>query len=56
MLELLRRALGDERGIPDAPAVEDDVLEFLAARSAGDARTALAALELAAETARRAAP
>ena len=41
---------GGERGIPDAPQVDDDALEFLAARSAGDARTALSALELAAET------
>ena len=31
--------------------MDDDALEFLAARSGGDARTALAALELAAETA-----
>ena len=47
VLALLRRALGDERGIADPPPVEDDALEFLAARSGGDARTALAALELA---------
>ncbi|MGI8584939.1 MAG: replication-associated recombination protein A [Thermoleophilaceae bacterium] len=44
---LLRRALSDERGIPDPPQVADDALEFLAARSGGDARTALQALELA---------
>jgi putative ATPase len=50
VLALLRRALGDERGVAAAPAVDDDALEFLAARSAGDARTALSALELAAET------
>ena len=51
VLALLRRALGDpDRGIPDAPDVADDALEFLAARSGGDARTALAALELACET------
>jgi putative ATPase len=50
VLALLRRALGAERGIPGAPRVEDDALEFLALRSAGDARTALSALELAAET------
>jgi putative ATPase len=50
VLALLRRALGAEHGIPDAPRVDDDALEFLAARSAGDARTALSALELAAET------
>jgi len=51
VLAVLRRALGDERGIPDPPPVADDALEFLAARAGGDARTALAALELAAETA-----
>jgi len=50
VLALLRRALGAERGISDAPSVDDDALEFLAARAAGDARTALSALELAAET------
>jgi putative ATPase len=50
VLALLRRSLGDERGIADAPQVDDDALEFLAARSGGDARTALAALELACET------
>jgi putative ATPase len=50
VLALLRRSLGDERGIADAPTVEEDALEFLAARAGGDARTALAALELACET------
>ena len=61
VLALLRRALGDERGLaqaagraasvsPGAPDVADDALEFLAARSAGDARSALSALELACET------
>jgi putative ATPase len=45
---LLRRAL--RRGELDEHAVADEVLAFLAARSGGDARTALAALELAAET------
>jgi putative ATPase len=50
VLALLRRSLGDERGIPDAPRVDDEALEFLAARAAGDARTALSALELACET------
>ena len=50
VLALLRRALGDERGIPDPPPVKDDALEFLAARAGGDARTALAALDLACET------
>jgi putative ATPase len=41
--ELLRRASG--------PEVDDDAIEFLAARSEGDARTALNALELASTTA-----
>ena len=50
VLALLRRALGDGRGVADPPPVDDAALEFLAARSAGDARTALAALELACET------
>src|SRR5215204_2306355 len=50
VLALVRRSLGDERGIPNAPKVEDDALEFLAARSGGDARIALAALELACDT------
>jgi putative ATPase len=50
VLALLRRALGDQRGIADTPPVDDDALEFLAARAAGDARTALSALELACET------
>ncbi len=52
VLALLRRALdGGERGIAEPPEVDDDALDFLAARAGGDARTALAALELAAETA-----
>ena len=47
---LLRRALDDhERGIADPPPVDDDAIDFLAARAGGDARTALSALELAAE-------
>jgi len=64
VLALLRRSLGDERGLAQAagsaghaasapsraPKVDDDALEFLAARSAGDARTALSALELACDT------
>jgi putative ATPase len=53
VLALLRRTLGDERGLPSPPPVDDDALEFLAARAGGDARTALAALELAAETGER---
>ncbi len=51
VITLLRRALDDsERGIADPPPVDDDAIEFLAARAGGDARTALSALELAAET------
>ncbi len=46
---LLRRAL--ERGECVAATVPDDALEFLAGRAGGDARTALAALELACESA-----
>jgi putative ATPase len=46
---LVRRALSDpERGLGALPTtIEDDVVERLAAMSGGDARTALAALELA---------
>jgi putative ATPase len=46
---LLRRAL--ERGECGGAQVDEDVLEFLAARAGGDARVALAGLELACETA-----
>ncbi len=48
---LLRRALTDERGIADPPAVADEALRMLAARSGGDARVALSALERAVERA-----
>jgi putative ATPase len=51
VLALLRRALTDVRGLADPPPVEDAALEFLAARAEGDARIALAALEVACETA-----
>jgi putative ATPase len=51
VLALLRRALTDERGLPECGGADDAALEFLAARAGGDARTALAALELACETA-----
>jgi putative ATPase len=50
--EVVRRALGDERGIADPPDVSDDAIALLAARAGGDARVALAALERAVETAR----
>jgi putative ATPase len=46
---LLRRAI--ERGETANTAIPDEVIEFLAARAGGDARTALNALELAASTA-----
>jgi putative ATPase len=46
---LLRRAL--ERGECGAAQVDDEAIRFLAARAGGDARTALAALELACATA-----
>jgi putative ATPase len=46
---LLHRAI--ERGECQAASVPGEVIEFLAARAGGDARTALAALELACETA-----
>ena len=51
--ELLRRALRDERGIPDTPPIDDEALEMLAQRSGGDARVALSALERAVERAAR---
>ncbi len=48
---LLERALADfERGIAEPPAVADEALDFLSARAGGDARAALAALELACAT------
>jgi putative ATPase len=50
VLEMLGRALNDERGVPGCQ-VDDGVCEFLAARADGDARTALGALEVACETA-----
>jgi putative ATPase len=52
MRQLIRRALADERGIPDAPEVADDAIDLIAARSGGDARIALSALERGVETAR----
>src|SRR5215216_499931 len=52
---LLDRALKDpERGLEDPPEVQPEALELLAARSDGDARVALSALERAVETARAA--
>jgi putative ATPase len=52
--ELVRRALTEERGIPDHPEVSDEAITVLAARSGGDARIALGGLERAVETAREA--
>ena len=50
---LLRRALSEpERGIAEPPPVADEAIEMLAARSGGDARVALSALERAVERAR----
>src|SRR6185436_19679777 len=51
---LVRRALADERGIPDPPALSDEALEMLTTRAGGDGRVALAALERAAEATRAA--
>jgi putative ATPase len=50
--ELLRRALSDERGIPDPPPISDEAIAMLAGRSGGDARVALSALERAVERGR----
>jgi putative ATPase len=52
--DLIGRALGDERGIPDPPGVSPEALEMLTTRAGGDGRVALAALERAAEAARAA--
>jgi putative ATPase len=46
---LLRRALEEERGIPEHPPVAEEALRMLAERSGGDARVALSALERAVE-------
>jgi putative ATPase len=53
--DLIKRALADKRGIPEAPRISDEALEMLATRAGGDGRVALAALERAAETTRGAA-
>jgi putative ATPase len=50
---VIERTLDDpERGIADPPPIEAEAIDHLAARSGGDARTALAALDRAVETAR----
>lgn len=46
---VIRRAIADERGLGGATAVTDDAVELLVQLSAGDARRALTALEVAAE-------
>ena len=45
------RAVADPRGLGDTVSVDDDAVELLVKLSAGDARRALTALEVAAETA-----
>jgi putative ATPase len=48
---VVRRAVDDQRGLGGAVAVADDAVELLVKLAAGDARRALTALEVAAETA-----
>ena len=48
---VVRRAVDDQRGLGGAVAVEDDAVELVVKLAAGDARRALTALEVAAETA-----
>ena len=48
---VVERAMADPRGLGGAVSVEDDALELLVQLAAGDARRALTALEVAAETA-----
>ncbi|MFT4048609.1 MAG: replication-associated recombination protein A [Solirubrobacterales bacterium] len=50
--ELLQRALSEERGLDDEFTASEDALDLIANRSGGDARTALTALETAAQAAR----
>ncbi len=50
--ELVLRALGDDRGIPDPPGIVPAALKMLAVRAGGDGRVALAALERAVEATR----
>ncbi|MCF6386079.1 replication-associated recombination protein A [Mycobacterium sp. MBM] len=47
---VLQRAVADERGLAGTVAIDDDALDLLVKLSAGDARRALTALEVAAET------
>jgi putative ATPase len=48
---VVRRAITDPRGLGDSISVADEAVELLVALAAGDARRALTALEVAAETA-----
>jgi putative ATPase len=48
---VVRRAIDDPRGLGGQPPVTDDAVELLVQLSAGDARRALTALEVASETA-----
>ena len=48
---VVRRAVADPRGLGDTVSVDDDAVELMVMLSAGDARRALTALEVAAETA-----
>ncbi|MGV9798692.1 replication-associated recombination protein A [Mycobacterium sp. NPDC003449] len=48
---VVRRAIADPRGLGGAVAITDDAIDLLVQLSAGDARRALTALEVAAETA-----
>ena len=48
---VVRRAVADPRGLGATVSVDDDAVELLVTLSAGDARRALTALEVAAETA-----
>ncbi len=50
---VLQRAATDERGLAGKVALDDDALELLVTLSAGDARRALTALEVAGETGER---
>ncbi|MEH3133333.1 MAG: replication-associated recombination protein A [Mycolicibacterium neoaurum] len=50
---VLQRAATDERGLAGRVALDDDALELLVTLSAGDARRALTALEVASETGER---
>jgi putative ATPase len=47
---VVRRAATDPRGLDSSVGITDDAVELIAALSAGDARRALTALEVAAET------